>query len=112
MTEAVNVGERVQEEREWMGLTRAQVASMLGLTEQDAVDIETGARPVGERELRRLADLFGLESPARLQGEPIPAIPNDQRPVCMLADGRVSHEDLAAVARFAEFLRNSGPALT
>ena len=58
-----------------------------------------------DQALEALAAALGLDSAARLQGEPVPAA---GRPLCVLAAGPLTHEDHATVARFAEFLRNVG----
>jgi transcriptional regulator with XRE-family HTH domain len=106
MSDQATVGERIREEREWLGFTRQRLAEAMRLTERDIVELE-GARQPTESELARLATIFGLEGPGRLLGEPIPAIPPGQGPVCALADGEIGHEDRATIARFAEYLRNS-----
>lgn len=110
MTDTATIGERIREEREWLGFTQRQLAQMMRLPEADIVEFEEDTREPTAAELERLATVFGLESPGRLLGEPIPAIPPGQGPVCTLADGEIGHEDRATVARFAEYLRNAGPA--
>jgi hypothetical protein len=98
------VPERVQEERAWLGFSRARLAAAADLTAQDVADIEDRVRPATQQELEQLAAGLGLESPARLRNAPIP---NAGQPVCILASGPIGHEDRAVIARFAEYLRYS-----
>lgn len=106
MSETTSVAERIRDEREWLGFSRAQVAQKLGLPESAVEAFETGAAIPSEEELAKLARLFGL-APERLQGEPLA-----EDPVMAIACGskNLTSEDRYTVMRFAEFLRHAGPA--
>jgi transcriptional regulator with XRE-family HTH domain len=101
------VAERVREERDYLGFSLTHVARSCGLTEEDVAGIEAGTRPVAAGELELLAGLFGLDSPARLQGEPLTADPRLEVHLCGRAD--LTIDDHYTVHRFAEYLRNTGP---
>lgn len=106
MSETTTVGERIRDEREWCGFTRAQVATKLGLPEATVDALETGAQePMGEQ-LAALAALFGL-APERLRGEPLA---EDTSMAILCGSRNVSAEDRYQVMRFAEYLRHAGKA--
>jgi transcriptional regulator with XRE-family HTH domain len=105
MSEPTAANERIQDEREWLGFSRAQVAAKLGLSEATIEAFEDGAQAPSDDELAKLARLFRL-APERLRGEPLA-----EDPVMAIACGKrdITAEDRYQVMRFAEFLRHAGP---
>ena len=99
------LAERIREEREWLGTTREKVAEMLGVELAAVTAWESGeAEPTGDQ-VEQLARLFHLPV-ERLHGAPLVVDPKLSY-VCGGKD--LTHEDLYEVARFAEYLRHSGP---
>jgi transcriptional regulator with XRE-family HTH domain len=106
MTEIATTAERIRDEREWIGYTRAQVAKKLRLPEATIEAFEAGTQEPTEEELANVAVLFAL-TPDRLRGEPLAEDPT----MAALCDQKdVTSEDRYQVMRFAEFLRHAGPA--
>jgi transcriptional regulator with XRE-family HTH domain len=108
MAETTTIAERIRDEREWLGFTRAQVAEKLHRTEATIDAFEEGAMEPTDEELAALADLFGL-APERLRGEPLA---EDASMAILCGSKSVTAEDRYQVMRFAEYLRHAGPAPT
>ena len=102
--ERIVIAERIRDEREWTGFTRAQVAQKLAVPEAVIEAFETGARQPSDSELAGLAQLFGL-APDRLCGEPLAEEP---LMAIMCGHGDLTAEDRYQVMRFAEYLRHAG----
>ena len=102
--EAVALGARLREAREYVGFKQEQAAGHLGVRRSAISDIENGKRGVSALELAKLARLYGR--PARwFTGEEEPAMPAD---VAFLARAAadMSDNDRRELRRFAEFLRD------
>lgn len=106
MSEKTAVAERIRDEREWTGFSRAQVATDLGVHADTIEAFEAGTQePTGEQ-LAALAALFGL-TPGRLRGEPLA---EDTSMAILCGSKNITSEDRYQVMRFAEYLRHAGPA--
>lgn len=98
------MAERIRDEREWTGYSRAQVATRLRLPEATIEAFETGAQEPTNEQLAELAALFGLAA-GRLRGEPLAEDPG----MAILCGGtELTSEDRYHVMRFAEYLRHAG----
>jgi transcriptional regulator with XRE-family HTH domain len=105
--EGMKLAERISTEREYLGLKQEQVAAALSISRAAVSAIETGRRRVSGQELKRLAALFGTSVDRLLGAEP------EQDPTSAAlfrATKALSDRDREQVLRFAEFLRNAGPA--
>lgn len=67
MTDHQSVGERISDERQWLGFTRAQFADAVKLNIDDLAAIEAGGREPSTAELHRIATVLRID-PRRLQG--------------------------------------------
>lgn len=105
MAKTVSIGERIRDEREWLGFTQAQLAEAMKLSAADIVEFEQDTRVPEGDELARLVSVFGLSGPDRLRGEPLA---EDAEMAVSLGGKHLDHEDRYQVYRFAEFLRHSG----
>src|SRR5215213_9196188 len=106
---AAAIAERVRAERQYIGLSQADVAAALGIPRAAVSALETGRRRVGGIELARLAELFGI-SVDRLAGR---GGNEDPTTVALFRAAKgLSDADKQQVLRFAEFLREAGSAPT
>ena len=97
------LGDRIREEREYMGYPPARLAEALGIDEQDYMAFEIGAEEPSPDQLARIARLCGT-TVDRLHGAPMPTSPWADR---LAATGRLSDDDVWELHRFAEFLNNA-----
>jgi transcriptional regulator with XRE-family HTH domain len=95
----------IRSEREYLGLSQEDVASVLGVPRPAISSIENGRRKVNSGELAKLATLFGTTSD-RLMG----ATRDEEPSVAALfrTAKALTEHDRAQVLRFAEFLREAG----
>lgn len=105
----VELGQRLKEARESLGLTQAAVAESLAMPRPSISEIEAGRRKVGVIELERLARLYRRpvdhflgRSPSATGDEVVEAL--------FRTTSALSGDDRKQVLRFAEFLRTAGPA--
>ena len=105
--------------RELKGLTQKDLGKILGVSDGAVANYENGKREPNLETVLRLADLFGVttdwllgrEGPAEARetilGHGEPVVDRTRRRVLRLLDeaGRkATHEDLNALARFAEMI--------
>jgi len=101
-------GDRLRQAREYVGLSQEEVATALGLSRPSITNIELGARKVEANELGKLAKLYRRTLEYLLTGiEPAPSGPEQMAFLARAVNG-LSDKDLEEVARFAEFLKQSG----
>ena len=98
------LGGRIKEEREYRGLSQAEVARYLGVPRSAISLIESGSRRVSAGELRRLAKLYqttmeNLTGRSDEQAEP------ESVSLVARATAGLSATDRDEVLRFAQFLR-------
>jgi transcriptional regulator with XRE-family HTH domain len=103
------IGERLRESREYLGLSQADVADALNLSRPAVSSIEAGKRKVSGLELKRLARLY-RRSYEYFLGEAQPDAADESIDAIFRAARSLSEEDRQQVRRFAEFLRDAGPA--
>ncbi|WP_062980496.1 helix-turn-helix transcriptional regulator [Nocardia anaemiae] len=105
--EGRRLAERIRSEREYLNLKQEQVAEVLKTSRAAVSAIETGRRKVSGQELKRLAELFGTSVDRLLGSGP----EEDETTTALFRTARtLSDHDRMQVLRFAEFLRNAGPA--
>ena len=98
---------RIRQERLYLGLSQADVATALEIPRAAVSALETGRRRVSGLELKGLAQLFGT-SVDRLLGE---VAPEDPATAALFRATRdLSVDNKNQVLRFAEFLRTAGAA--
>ena len=64
-----NLGTRLKEAREYVGLTQEEVAKLLGVSRVIITNIESGSRKVSAEELSKLAKIYGWTMEELLEGE-------------------------------------------
>lgn len=106
--EPAELGRRLREAREYLGLSQEQVADYLGIPRPSVSTIEAGKRRVSFQEIKRLAALYR---------RPLSSFSDEETPVAdETADAlfrttqELSSTDREQVLRFAQFLRTAGPA--
>jgi len=105
------LGERLREAREYLGLSQEQVATALGIPRPSVSGMETGKRKVSTIELQELTRLYKRPYSYFLgeEDEEWHEAEASARALFRAAKG-LSDRDREQVVRFAEFLRNAGPA--
>ncbi|MCK9747123.1 helix-turn-helix domain-containing protein [Pseudomonas syringae pv. syringae] len=102
-----DLGDRLRQAREYVGLSQEEVAIALGLPRPSITNIELGVRKVEATELGKLAKLYRRTLEYLLSGvEPAPSGPEQLAFLARAVKG-LSAKDLEEVARFAEFLKHS-----
>ncbi|KJZ29897.1 transcriptional regulator [Paracoccus sp. S4493] len=107
--EAVRLGKRLKEAREYVGITQGEAAAHLKVRRSAISEMEAGKRGVGALEIKSLASLY--ERPTSwFTGEVEPPVPED---VSFLARtvSKLSENDRGELANFAEFLRSRSKAV-
>ena len=102
--EAVQLGKRLKEAREYVGVTQEEAAAHLKVRRSAISEMEAGKRGVGALEMKRLAALYKRPT-AWFTGEVEPLMPED---VAFLARtvSDLSENDRSELANFAEFMRS------
>lgn len=104
-SEQVQLGARLKEAREYIGLLQEDVATALGIPRTSVHALEAGKRKVTGLELRRLARLY-RRPVGWLLGEEEAEL-DDAEPL-FRATAALSQQDKDQVLRFAEFLAAAG----
>lgn len=101
----VQLGRRLRDAREYVGLSQEEVAFALSISRPAVGNIEAGTRKVEAFELNKLSELYGRTVDYLLTGN----APADDTRVAFLARATkgLSETDLDELARFAAFLKNS-----
>lgn len=102
------LGERLKEAREYVGLKQEDVAKKLGIPRSALSNVEAGARKVDAIELAQLAKLY-LRPVAWFTGEDSNTAPNKMpKEVAHVARAAaaLSDQDRLELARFADFLKS------
>lgn len=107
------LGQRLQEAREYLGLSQEAVADQLSVPRASISAMETGRRKVSSLELKQLARLYKQTIEHFLgEEENLPqGQPQDAALSALFRTTKdLSSDDRQQVLRFAQFLRASGPA--
>lgn len=101
----VELGVRIRQAREYVGMSQDDVATALGVSRPAVTNIESGTRKVEALELSKMASLFGVTTEDLLSGHQAA----DRERVAFLARATqgLSESDLDQLYRFTEYLRNS-----
>lgn len=101
----VQLGRRLREAREYVGLSQEEVAFALSISRPAVGNIEAGSRKVEAFELNKLSELYGRTVDYLLTGDS----PAEDVRVAFLARATkgLSEGDMEELARFAAFLKNS-----
>lgn len=109
LTESAWLGVRLKEARESLGLPQSAVADHLAIPRPSVSDMESGRRKVAFLELKRLAALyrkplqFFLDEEADVEAD-------ETFRALYRTTAELSSEDQTQLLRFAQFLREAGPA--
>ena len=99
------LGARLRESREYIGLLQEDVAAALGIPRASVSALEAGKRRVTSLELRRLARLY-RRPVGWFLGDEEPEV--DTSAPLFRATASLSENDKLPVLRFAEFLAGAG----
>jgi transcriptional regulator with XRE-family HTH domain len=102
-------GERLRESREYLGLSQEAVAVHLAITRPAISAMENGKRKVSSVELRELARLYKRPY-AYFLGEDEAPEEDETTKALFRATREMTDRDREQVLRFAQFLKNAGPA--
>lgn len=109
-TEPERLGQLLREARESLGLPQGAVADHLGIPRPSVSDMEAGRRKVTFLELKQLAVLYRRPI-SFFSGEQDYGDASDETTVELFrAASDLSEQDREQVLRFAQFLRDAGPA--
>lgn len=102
------LGERLRESREYLGLSQQEVADLLKISRPAVTHMESGRRKVSTLELRELARLY--RRPYEwLIGDQSPETSDDELTQALYRTSReLSDRDRQQLLRFAEFLSGAG----
>jgi transcriptional regulator with XRE-family HTH domain len=100
------IAARLREAREYVGLSQDEVAASLGLSRPAITLIESANRRLEAVELAKLARLYGKSSEYLLNGDESAEVKSNLEFFARTMKDLTS-SDLAEVARFAAFLKQS-----
>lgn len=105
-SERVQLGDRLRDARNYLGLTQEEVAAYLSIPRTALTDIEGGRRRVEALELARLAKLYRQPLSYFTGGdESATALPPDVAYLARQA-ASLSSQDREELGRFADYLRS------
>ena len=64
-----NLGTRLKEAREYLGLTQEDVAKLMGVSREIITNIEAGTRKVSAEELSKFSKIYGWTMEELMEGE-------------------------------------------
>ncbi|WP_080416295.1 helix-turn-helix domain-containing protein [Burkholderia ubonensis] len=103
----VELGQRLRQAREYVGLSQDDVASVLGVSRPAITLIESGGRKVEAIELNKLATLFGATVEYLLTGQKTVTVEDEKLAFLARATQGLSNADMEQLLRFTDYLRNS-----
>jgi transcriptional regulator with XRE-family HTH domain len=103
----IELGARLRESREYLGLSQDEVASALGIQRPAVTLIESGGRKVEAIELKKLATLFGTSVEFLLTGQRNTSPDDEKLAYLARATQGLSDSDLDQLLRFSDYLRTS-----
>lgn len=103
--ERIDLGTRLKEAREYVGLSQEEVARILKTSRSAICLIEKGERKVDALELKQLASLYQRKTDYFTGASPHEQLPSEIALLARAASGLTS-QDVEELTRFAEFLRS------
>lgn len=110
LSEPELLGQRLREARESLGLPQSDVADHLQIPRTSVSDIEAARRRVTFLELRQLAGLYRRPLSFFSGDEPDIDEADETSQALFRTTSSLSEADRQQVLRFAQFLRDAGPA--
>lgn len=113
MASAGGLPSRLKDAREYLGLGQEFVGRQLKIPRPSVSLIESGRRKVSAEELDGFARLYKVSVDYLLTGSSstdVADLPSDRVRALFRASRGLTDTDLDQVIRFADFLRNAGPA--
>lgn len=98
------LGIRLRDAREYIGLSQEQVAQALGLRRPAISDIELGNRKVEATELSSLAKLYSCSVDTLLSGDEASISPHSVEYLARETQG-LSEQDMTELVKFASYLK-------
>ena len=107
MNTETEIGMRLKEAREYIGMSQETAASQLGLARASLSAIENGRRKLTAAELSKICGLYGVRAESLLgQGD---TNSDDATTQSILRTSKeLGQGDREQLLRFAEFLKNAG----
>ena len=109
LSEPEQLGQRLREAREALGLPQTAVADHLDIPRPSVSEMETGRRKVTFLELKRLASLYRRPI-AYFSGDTTEPRDDETTSALYRTTSELNSSDREQVLRFAQFLRDAGPA--
>lgn len=107
--EQEDLGLRLREARDYLGLSQEFVASYLSVPRASISAMETGKRRVSSLELKQLAKLYKRPLSFFLGEEDQPLLQPDETSLALFRTAHhLTAEDRKQVLQFAQFLRHAG----
>lgn len=107
MKTETEIGMRLKEAREYVGMSQEMAASQLGLARASLSAIENGKRKLTAAELSKICGLYGVRAESLLGQEDTGA--DDATTQSILRTSKqLGQGDREQLLRFAEFLKNAG----
>lgn len=107
MSTEAQIGIRLKEAREYIGMSQELAAQNLGIARASLSAIENGKRKLTASELAQISQLYGVRPEVVLGEVPLPA--EDPTTMSILRTSKeLGPGDREQLLRFAEFLRNAG----
>jgi len=107
--ERKNMGTRLREAREYLGLSQEEAAKAVGLTRSAISLIESGQRKIDALELKKLAELYRRPVIDFTGNEEVDAPTPERIQHLARAASKLTDSDQAELLRFAEFLSARAP---
>ena len=104
------LGQRLREARESLGLPQSSVAVHLNIPRTSVSEFEAGRRKVSFLELKQLAALYRRDLEFFSENPQEPATDDETSRALYRTTSVLSESDRRQVLRFAQFLRDAGPA--
>ncbi len=101
--EAIELGKRLKQAREYIGVTQEEAAKHLGVRRSAISEMEAGKRGVGALEIKQLAALY--QRPMGWFAGEVEAPAADDVDFLARTVSELSENDRTELANFAEFLR-------
>ncbi len=107
MSTQAEIGARLKESREYIGMSQERAANELGMARASLSAIENGKRKLTAAELSHICRLYGVR-PDVVIGDAAPYQEDDTTMSILRTSKELGSHDREQLLRFAEFLKSAG----